>query len=166
MKKIYFIRHAKSSWNEAGLSDFERTLNKRGKKDVPFMASRLKSFNVMPDLVLSSSAKRAKKTAQMICETIGYDKDKLSIQDCLYDSSYDIYRYLLETLDDTLTSIFIIAHNPTITEVAERLSGSILTNMPTCSIVCVEFDIESFKNIKEEGGKVLFFDYPKKHKII
>lgn len=165
MKKIYLIRHSKSSWSEPGMDDFDRPLNKRGKTTLPYMAGRLKAFKIKPDLILSSPAKRAKKTAQAIADGVGYDKSKISFQDSLYDSSYTSYRYLLDSLDDALNSIFIIGHNPTITEVGERLSGAILTNMPTCSIVCIEFDVESFKDIEENSGKVLFFDYPKKHNI-
>jgi len=148
VKKIYLIRHAKSSWSEEGMSDFERPLNKRGKKDLPFMADRLKEFGIKPDLILSSPAKRAQKSAES-----------------LYDSSYTTYRYLLDSLDDKLNTVFIVAHNPTLTEVGERLSGAILTNIPTCSIVCIEFDVKSFKDIEEDSGKIIFFDYPKKHDI-
>lgn len=166
MKKIYLIRHAKSSWSEEGMSDFDRPLNKRGKKDLPFMANRLKEFGIKPDLILSSTAKRAQKSARGIAETIGYSVDKISYDESLYDSSYTTYRYLLDSLDDKLDSLFIVAHNPTLTEVGERLSGAILTNIPTCSIVCMEFDVESFRDIQEESGKILFFDYPKKHDII
>ncbi|WP_024955844.1 SixA phosphatase family protein [Sulfurospirillum arcachonense] len=165
MKTIYLIRHAKSSWNEIGISDFERPLNKRGKRDLPYMADRLKKFKIKPDLILSSPAKRAQKTAKVIAETIGYDKDEISYKESLYESSYTTYRYLLDSLSDDLNSIFIVAHNPTLTDVGERLSGAILTNIPTCSIVCIEFDVESFQDIKEESGKIMFFDYPKKHNI-
>jgi phosphohistidine phosphatase len=163
MKKIYLIRHAKSSWKEAGLSDFDRTLNKRGKRDVEFMAKRLKSFGVLPDLIISSPAKRAKTTAKEIAKIIGYDKDKIEYIDSLYESSYQTYRYILDSLSSQIDSVFIVAHNPTITEVGEILSGAILTNMPTCSIVCIEFDVDDFKKIKEGEGKIIFFDYPKKH---
>ena len=165
MKKIYLIRHAKSSWKEEGKSDFERGLNKRGKRDLKYMANRLKSFRVMPDLILSSPAKRAKKTAIEIAKTIGYKVNDISFQDSLYDSSVNSYLYLLDSLDNKYDSIFIVGHNPTITEVGEFLSGAILTNMPTCSIVCIEFSTDSFQNIKEGSGKILFFDYPKKHNI-
>ncbi|MFK5881890.1 MAG: histidine phosphatase family protein [Sulfurospirillum sp.] len=165
MKKIYLIRHAKSSWKEEGKSDFERILNKRGRADLDFMAKRLKFFSIMPDLIISSPAKRAKTTATEIAQTIGYEKSKISYIDSLYESSYQTYRYILDSLEKSIDSVFIVAHNPTITEVGEILSGAILTNMPTCSIVCIEFDIDSFKKIKEGTGKILFFDYPKKHKI-
>ncbi len=163
MKRIYLIRHAKSSWKEENLSDFERPLNKRGKSDLEFMAQRLKSFGVIPDLILSSLAKRAKTTAKGIAQIIGYNKSKIKYVDSLYESSYQTYRYILDSLDDDIDSVFIVAHNPTITEAGEILSGAILTNMPTCSIVCMEFDVDSFKEIEEGSGKILFFDYPKKH---
>jgi len=165
VKKLYLIRHAKSSWSEEGMSDFERPLNKRGKKDLPFMANRLKEFGVKPDLILSSPAKRAQKSAKTIAETINYSADNISYDESLYDSSYTTYRYLLDSLDDKLNTVFIVAHNPTLTEVGERLSGAILTNIPTCSIVCIEFDVKSFKDIEEGSGKIIFFDYPKKHDI-
>lgn len=163
MKTIYLIRHAKSDWSEADLSDFDRGLNKRGKKDLPFMANRLKKYKIKPDLILSSPANRAKLTAQEIANTIGYKKDNIFFEDSLYDSSYTTYAYLLDSLEDKLNSIFIVAHNPTLSDAAERLSGAIIGNMPTCSIICIEFDVESFREIQEGSGKILFFDYPKKH---
>ena len=165
MKYIYLIRHAKSSWDEKGINDFDRSLNKRGKKDLPFMAKRLKNFDVKPDLILSSPAKRAQKTAKLIAETISYNENDIVYEESLYDSSYTAYRYLLDSLDDKYNTIFIVAHNPTLTEVGEKLTGAILTNIPTCSIVCIEFNVKSFKDIEEESGKILFFDYPKKHDI-
>lgn len=165
VKKIYLIRHAKSSWSEKGMNDFDRPLNKQGKKDLHFMANRLKEFGIKPDLILSSTAKRAQKSAKAIAEIIKYNIDKIAFNDSLYDSSYTAYRYLLDTLNDKLKSIFIVGHNPTLTEMGERLSGAILTNIPTCSIVCIEFDVKSFKDIEEDSGKILFFDYPKKHNI-
>lgn len=166
MKTIYLIRHAKSSWNEIGMSDFDRPLNKRGKKDLPYMANRLQEFGIKPDLILSSPAKRAVKTTKEIAQTVGYNEENIVYEESLYDSNYTNYRYLLDSLDDKIDSIFIIAHNPTLTDVGEKLSGAILTNIPTCSIVAIEFDVTSFKDIEEESGKILFFDYPKKHNII
>jgi len=163
MKKIYLIRHAKSSWKDTLLDDFERPLNSRGKRDVVFMGRRLKMFNVMPDLIYASPAKRAERTAKELAREIDYDKKKIKSVDALYESSYEKYLELIHATDDKHESIFIIAHNPTITEVGERLSGAILSNIPTCAIVCISFDVHSFKEICEESGHILFFDYPKKH---
>ncbi|WP_263832942.1 SixA phosphatase family protein [Sulfurospirillum oryzae] len=163
MKKIYLIRHAKSSWKDETLNDFERPLNGRGKRDVVFMGKRLKMFDVKPDVIYTSPAKRALKTAKEIGEEIDCDKKKIKSVDALYESSYEQYIELIHNIDDKCSSVFIIAHNPTITEVGERLSGAILSNIPTCAIVCISFDVESFKEITEESGHILFFDYPKKH---
>ncbi len=165
MKKIYLIRHAKASDAEFGINDFERALSKKGKNDATFIAKRLKHFGISPDLIISSPAKRAKTTAKIIAETLNYEKYSINFQESLYDSSCQTYRYLLDSVDDSIKSLFIVAHNPTITETGEILSGAILTNMPTCSIVCIEFDVRSLKDIKENSGKILFFDYPKKHNI-
>lgn len=165
MKTIYLIRHAKSSCSEIGMSDFDRPLNKRGKKDLPFMANRLKEFGVTPDLILSSPAKRAKKTTKEIAQALDFDEKNIVYKESLYDSSYTNYRYILDSLDDKINTVFIVAHNPTLTDVGEKLSGAILTNIPTCSIVAMEFDVDNFRDIEEESGKILFFDYPKKHDI-
>ncbi|MBP1680189.1 MAG: putative phosphohistidine phosphatase [Proteobacteria bacterium] len=163
MKKIYLIRHAKSSWKDETLDDFERPLNGRGKRDVVFMGKRLKMFDVMPDLIYTSPAKRALKTAKELAKELECDKKRIISADTLYEGSYESYLDLIHSADDKHASIFIIAHNPTITEVGERLSGAILSNIPTCAIVCISFDVQSFKEITEESGHILFFDYPKKH---
>lgn len=163
MKKIYLIRHAKSSWENEEMDDFSRPLNARGKRDVVFMGSRLKMFKVLPKIIYTSPAKRAHKTAKEIAKIIGFDKNKLTLVPELYESSYKQYLNLIHETKDKYNEIFIIAHNPTITEVGEKLSGAILSNIPTCAIVCIEFEVESFKDISEESGKILFFDYPKKH---
>lgn len=163
MKKIYLIRHAKSSWKDETLDDFDRPLNGRGKRDVVFMGKRLKLFNVMPNLIYTSPAKRALKTAKEIAKEIECDKKKIISVENLYEGSYERYMELIHATDDKHSSIFIIAHNPAITEVGERLSGAILSNIPTCAIVCISFDVHSFQEICEESGHILFFDYPKKH---
>jgi phosphohistidine phosphatase len=145
------------------MDDFSRPLNGRGKRDVLFMAERLKQFHVKPSFMYSSPANRAYKTAKEIAKVIEYDKKEIVCTESLYESSYEAYLDVIHATNDKHSSLFIIAHNPTITEVGERLSGAILTNIPTCAIVCIAFEVESFKDIVEESGHILFFDYPKKH---
>lgn len=163
MKKIYLIRHAKSSWSDESLDDFSRPLNSRGKRDVELMGKRLHKYGAKPDIIYSSPAKRAYKTAKELAKVVNFDTEAITFIDSLYESSYESYLQTIHSTDDTCKSIFIVAHNPTITEVGEQLSGAILTDMPTCAIVCISFDVKSFKDIREESGKILFFDYPKKH---
>jgi phosphohistidine phosphatase len=163
MKKIYLIRHAKSSWKDEILDDFLRPLNKRGKRDAEFMGKRLKMFDVYPDAIIASSAKRSEKTAKALAKALEFDKKKIIYTKSLYESSFETFFSLIHRLDDTYKEVFIVAHNPAITEVGERLSGAILSNIPTCAIVCLSFDVNHFRDIEEESGHILFFDYPKKH---
>lgn len=163
MKKIYLIRHAKAENNE-DVKDFDRSLNSRGKEDAKCMAKRLRKYGVAPDIIYSSSAKRALKTAKIVAEFLEYEKKKIVTFDSLYDSSIKAYVDLISQTPDTYDSLFLVAHNPTITEVGEYLSGAILTSIPTSAIVCISFEVDSFKEIGEESGHILFFDYPKKHK--
>ncbi len=161
MKKVYLIRHAKSDWKKS-VEDFQRPLNKRGKKDAELMANRLKNFDIKPDVIYSSPAKRAKSTAKIMAKILNYPKDEIIYKKELYESSLEDYLNLIKSIGDNFQNLFIIGHNPTITEAGEYLSGTILTNMPTCSIVCIEFETDSFADIRQ--GKLSFFDYPKKHR--
>ncbi len=160
MKTLYFVRHAKSSWKNPRLEDFDRPLNGRGKRDAPFMAKRLKRFKVKPDLILSSPALRAKKTAQAIAKSLDL---KVTYEPRLYEASVETYLQILQELDDLLEKVIIVGHNPEITQTCEILSDTILGNIPTCGIVGIECDVQSFKELEEGSGRVLFFDYPKKH---
>lgn len=163
MKKIYLIRHAKSSWKNSGLKDIDRPLNKRGKRDAPFMGKRLYKYKVHPDLIISSPAKRAFKTAKAIAEQTDYPVHKIIRSDILYLASIKEFMKTITNIKDNISSVFIISHNPGITDLAEYLSGKFIDNIPTCGVYCIEFESESWTNIKENSGKKVFFDYPKKH---
>ena len=163
MKKIYLIRHAKAE-NSDDIKDFDRTLNGRGKEDAKFMAKRLRKYGIFPDIIYTSPAKRALKTTKILADFLEYDKKKIVSLERLYESSLRDYLDVITQTSDAHESLFLVAHNPTITEVGEYLSGAILISIPTSAIVCICFDVDSFKEIGEESGDVLFFDYPKKHK--
>src|SRR6476620_8457076 len=100
MKTLILVRHAKSSWDKPGMSDLERPLNERGKKDAPEMSKRLKERNVLPDLLLSSTAKRAKKTARLFADELGLDKDIIKENESLYMATPEAFNETLGALDD------------------------------------------------------------------
>ncbi|MDR2081655.1 MAG: histidine phosphatase family protein [Campylobacteraceae bacterium] len=162
MKTIYFIRHAKSDWG-VKCDDFDRSLNKRGEKDAPFMAERLKKYGVKPDIVISSPAKRALSTAKIIVDELKLSENRLKTDINLYLTSPQEYLRLIRKIDDKYSAVFIVGHNPAITEICEILSGIQIGNIPTCGIFCIEFDTEFFSAISANGGEKLFFDFPKKH---
>jgi phosphohistidine phosphatase len=163
MKTLYLIRHAKSSWGDPSLTDFERPLNKRGKRDAPFMGQRLKAVPDQPDLMVSSSARRARKTARIIAREIGYDKNAIEYRDEMYGADLD---RLLKTIWDTgplINALALVGHNFEITDCAEWLTGETIVNIPTCGIVAIAFKKVHWQEIGRQEGRLLFFDYPKLH---
>ena len=163
MKRLYLIRHAKSSWSNAALSDFDRPLNDRGTRDAPLIGQRFSKYKVEPDLILSSPAKRAISTAKIIAGEIGYPVKKILTDRCLYLADVPTLLKTVTSLDDTSNKVMIFGHNPGMTEFAETLTSYRIENMPTCSVVCVNFDVRTWKDAKRGEGDLVFFDFPKKH---
>lgn len=161
MKRLFLIRHAKSSWGKPDLSDFDRPLNKRGKRNGPEMAARLARLSVLPDLIVASPAKRAKKTAAYMAKGTGYPKGNIQYDEGLYMGSMEFYISLLEESFKTVDTIFLVGHNFTITDLAGYLSGAAIANVPTCGIVALEYaGAEGFSSAASDG-KLLFIDFPK-----
>ena len=163
MKRLYLVRHAKSSWGRSELDDIDRPLNKRGKRDAPFMGQRLKQHDVCPDLIISSPAKRALKTAKIIAEEMGCPKKQIEISNALYLQGVSAIINLIQSIDDDHESVMLFGHNPDFTELAERLTDYQVDNIPTCGIFCIDFNIGSWQEVDEGKGLFTFFDYPKKH---
>lgn len=164
MKRVFLIRHAKSSWSNPGLSDFDRPLNNRGYSDAPLMANKLAEKVGKIDLFLSSTALRAKETTEQFVANNEIEYDKLSFEDRLYHaSSQQILQYIAGT-KNRYHSLAIIGHNPGLTDLANEFSNVTIDNLPTTGIFAVEFDIEKWENILKTSGGLLFFDYPKRHK--
>jgi len=164
MKKLFVVRHAKSSWDNPDLEDFDRPLNKRGKQDAPEMGGRLSNNIDTPDLLLTSPAKRAKKTASKIAKKIDYNKKDIAKDKRLYHAGIRLIKEVVKEVDDRVDSLMIFGHNPGFTDFVNNISDASIDNIPTCGVVAIEFDISSWKQIDDEKGAVTFFDYPKKGK--
>jgi len=162
LKQLFIIRHAKSSWDSDAKSDFDRPLNNRGRRDAPLMGEVLKELDILPNLILSSSAKRTTMTALILAEKIGYDKEIIFEDDLYLASDSEIYD-MIKRVDDSVDSLFLIAHNPGVTNFINRFTDDYISNMPTCGIYAIEFEVESWQEVKPRRGKKLFFEYPKKH---
>ena len=163
MKKLYLIRHAKSDWNDENKSDFERGLNKRGEKAILTMAKALKERNIMPDLILSSSAKRAKLTAKGLGKEIGYS-GKIKYIDALYMAEPETIQGFIKDVNDKYDTLFIVGHNPETTELSNMLIDDYIDNVPTLGIVALKLPIDDWKAFKIGEGKMQFFIYPKMFK--
>jgi phosphohistidine phosphatase len=161
VKRLFLIRHAKSSWGDQDLDDFKRPLNKRGKQNGPKMAERLAHLSVVPDLIVASPAKRAKKTATYMAKGTGYPASSIAYHEGLYLGSMTFHLDLLEKSFEKADTVFLVGHNSTITELAEYLTGTRISNVPTCGVVAIEYtDKKGFTNDPGKG-KLLFFDFPK-----
>lgn len=160
-KKLVLIRHAKSSWSAPDLDDFHRPLSQRGKHDGPEMAKRVAAAGIHPDLIVASPAVRAKKTARMMAEGTGYDKDAIRYEEGLYLGSVALHCRVIATLFQQVDVLFLVGHNNTLTELAEHFSGRVLGNIPTCGIVALEYSGEEGFTDQAGGGKLGFFWFPK-----
>ena len=163
MKTIYLVRHAKSSWKYPNLDDFERPLNKRGRKNAPFMGTILKKLKVAPDLILSSPANRASMTARVIADKIGYPLENIYYSESIYEFSANALIDVIVELDNVVNKAMLVGHNPALTELANYIGDTPISNIPTSGIFCAELNIPSWAKISDRCGKLNFFEYPKKH---
>jgi len=162
MKQLYLIRHAKSSWGDFSLPDFDRPLNERGKKDAPEMAKRLLDKKITIDAFVSSPAKRAKKTCRLFCKEYQAKEDEIIFIDSLYNPALNSFFEVTAALDNKYEHVAIFSHNPGITDFVNRLCKDVkIDEMPTCAIFAVEIDTDKWKNFITAEKKFLFFDYPK-----
>lgn len=162
MKLLTLIRHAKSDWADAGLTDFERPLNKRGKKNLQPMSRSLAKIH-RPDLVLSSGAVRTRQTITHLCKAIEYPFESIRFDDKLYLATVGGFESVLCSVDDDFHSVYVCAHNPGITYFINRLSSANIMNVPTLGIAQIQLDIDSWTDIFTARGELLFYDFPKNH---
>jgi phosphohistidine phosphatase len=163
MRTLVMIRHAKSSWANPLQSDFERPLNDRGKKDAPEMGEKLKKMGIIPDLIIASTAKRTKQTAKKIAEEIGYNPDDIRWEEKLYHCIPSVLEEVLYEVADRIKTVFIVAHNPGITDFVNQLSPRFsIENMPTCGIVGARFKADEWNNFSISEREVFLYEYPGK----
>lgn len=162
-KRLLICRHAKSSWRDATLSDFERPLNKRGKRDVPEMGRRLLRLGIQPDLILTSPALRARITAEQYARQLGYPPERLHVNPTQYAATVPILVALLQEMKAQYNTVMLVGHNPECTALANFLGGLHIDNIPTCGIVALDFPVASWQEVVPGKGMLLFFDFPKNH---
>lgn len=160
MKSVLLIRHAKSSWDNTVLKDFDRPLNDRGLRDAPAMAKRLFDKGITIDAFLSSNANRAITTCNIFAKTYNKEQAVITYKD-LYNAAPAVFAKVIKATDDALDNIAIFAHNPGITDFANSLTNTRIDDMPTCAIFAVQADIEHWKDFESAAKTFWFFDYPK-----
>ena len=164
MKTLVIVRHAKSSWNDPGLSDHERPLNKRGLRDAPMMGARLAEWGPPVDRVISSSAVRAMTTAELITQEMGLPWDEILVEETLYHASEEEMLDLIQDQEDYIDGLMLFGHNPGMTALVNDLSDLGLGNLPTCGVVVIQFDVESWSQVGEVEAVTEEMNVPKIHR--
>jgi len=154
MKTLLILRHAKSSWDEPNLADIERPLNKRGKHDAPRIGTEIVEADLVPDLILSSPAVRAMKTAETVADTCGYEGN-IVIEEDFYPGSPSDYLEALNNLPDDRMRVMVVGHNPGLEELLNDLTGE-SEALPTAALAQVELPIQRWLDLDEHVlGKVV-----------
>ncbi len=155
------MRHAKSSWNHSGLTDHQRPLNQRGLRDAQRMGDLLNSEDLIPEIILSSTAERAKLTIRELLKTCHFD-GPLYYFDELYEADIDDYIKCIHTLSANAQLVMMVGHNPEISSFLETICDS-YEHMPTAAIAWVQFRCEKWTDIPgTTGGKLVKLWTPKR----
>ena len=163
MKTIYFVRHAKSSWEDLSLTDFDRPLNRRGLRDAPFMGKLMHAKGLKPDQIITSPAVRAKTTAQYYAEALEVAEEKVQHQPVIYEAfPEDIYR-LISGFSNEWKVVYLFGHNPTWTTLANAFSSSFISNIPTCGTFRVDAEVDDWAAFTAQTGTLSEFHYPKQY---
>ncbi len=161
MKRVVIVRHAKSV--PFGYdNDFYRDLTDKGENDAEKISEKLKDLNIKPDLVIASTATRAMHTATIFCKKLGYEPAKIRKEDVLYSGiTTQGFVDMLQEIPETIETVFIFGHNPTVYYLAYNLVKYFNSDMPTCSTVVLDFAVEKWANVSARGAQVAFQITPK-----
>ena len=153
MKELLILRHAKSSWANSYLSDHDRPLNARGKQDAPRMGKLLLTEDLVPDLIISSTAERALTTAEAVALASGYE-EAITTTRRFYHADPEAYVAVLRELPDTLQRVMVVGHNPGMEMLVEELTGAAET-MTTANIAYVKLPVDSWADLELDESAVL-----------
>lgn len=160
MKTLLLVRHAKSSWEQTGVADHDRPLNHRGRRDAPDMGRRLAERGVAPDVLLTSTAVRARSTAALIADALGFDQARITADERLYGASVDEVLAVIRELADDVSCAIVIGHNPETESLAHRFAGEI-RDMPTSAVAEFTFDVDAWDQLGEVEPTSVRLDTPR-----
>ena len=160
-KELLLVRHAKSSWDDPNLDDHDRPLNERGLRNAPEMGKRVQGWGIRPDVWISSTARRAITTAEILAEQVGFPPDQIQRTKDLYHASATELQEFIAGLDDRIDSVILFGHNPGITSLVANLYGLPVDNVPTCGVVHLQFNENTWFAVSSAPPARAYFDFPK-----
>ena len=162
MKTLLLLRHAKSSWKDNSVRDFDRPLNQRGLKTAPAIGRLIRKRKLQPDLVLSSPAERARQTTELVNEAASL-KIELRYDERIYEASVARLLEVVSQLDDEAGVVILVGHNPGLAELLEMLTGE-AHSLPTAALACIELNIEKWNKVRAGAGRLDWLVTPKELK--
>jgi phosphohistidine phosphatase len=160
MKTLYLVRHGKSSWETAGLTDEKRPVLPKGEKKTKLVAGYLVKEGIKADLIISSQAVRAYETAKIIAECLDYPAKKILQDRRIYDGPYDRLLDLIYGTSNEVESLMIVGHNPLITQLANLFLHPGIEDMTTSAIVCIAFGTDKWEEIPSSRAEMKFHVFP------
>ena len=148
MKTLLLLRHAKSSWKDEQVEDHDRPLNKRGKRDAPRIGELLQQAKLVPELIISSTAKRARKTASRLAKKCGY-QGIIELDGTLYLAPPEAYLAAIRKIDDPVCCAMVVGHNPGLEQLLAMLTGHD-THLPTAALAHVQLDVAAWRDVNSQ----------------
>lgn len=155
MKKLLLLRHAKSSWEDTSLPDFERPLNERGLRAAPTIGRYMREQKLQPDLVICSPAKRTRETIALVLEAAGIKRD-VRYDERIYEASVSTLLEIVSQIEDDKAEVLLVGHNPGFENLLERLTGESI-RMPTAALARIALDAERWREIAAQSGQLELF---------
>lgn len=160
-KQLILVRHGKSDWAETGMQDFDRPLNHRGHKNAPEMAERLHKKQLVPELIVSSPAKRAITTARHFSDSWDIARKNIQEEPAIYEANITALLKVVNLLKNEYSRVALFGHNPGLTDFVNYLADAHIYNMPTAGIAVIDFPFDDWSLISQHTGSLWLFDYPK-----
>jgi phosphohistidine phosphatase len=162
MKTISIVRHAKSSWEHPELCDFDRPLRNKGLRRTQKVCEVIKQMELLPDQILSSRAKRALKTSELLCENLGWNTDIIKGVDEFYPGNVISFINQIKMMDDRTGHLLIVGHNPGVTDLLNHLAmNNGVDWIPTSGFAVLTSDIECWSNVEPNEWKIVHYIVPK-----
>ncbi len=160
-KTVFFVRHANADEGTNNQKDFDRPLSASGHRQAPKIAVKMKYDQEVPDVIISSPAKRALETATYFYEHFDFSSKQVLEHEDLYDASTGTLLNIINNLPEDYSKVYLVGHNPGFTYITEYLTGEEIGSIPTTGIVKIDFELDKWELVSKDSGQLIFHIYPK-----
>lgn len=163
MKTLTLVRHAKSSWKQPALQDYDRPLNARGRRDLPGLAQRLSKQVPRPQRLIHSGSVRTQLTSQPLIQAWHLQPNEIRLDRRLYEAALEQLLQVIQEQENTCQHLLLVGHNPGLAELSHYLTGQPLPHFPTAAFAHLLLQVPSWNTLTPSSAELKAFDYPKLH---